>query len=274
MHKGIGGAETAIVYKAYLRWLQTQTENDAPDESGWLIRQKELHKRRAPGNTCLSALQSKEIGSVKNKINDSKGCGTVMRMAPVGIFYHGDRKRAFKKGVAFSALTHGHPSGYLSGGFLAALIADLLQEENLENSIDNAIKELVEWDDHQEVLEIIELALSLYHNSSDNTFAIKILETIGAGWVAEEALAMSLFCTLKFQNDFEKGVLAAVNHSGDSDSTGAITGNLLGLMLGTAGIPPDWQENLLYKDIVIEVANDLYLGFKDSERWWGKYPGF
>ncbi len=273
LHKGIGGAENAIVYKAYRRWLQTQGETDELDDSGWLIKQKELHKRRAPGNTCLSALQNKERGSVKNKINNSKGCGTVMRMAPVGIVYHRDRKLAFKKGVEYSAITHGHPSGYLSGGFFASVIADLLNEETLDNSIENAVKELVAWDDHQELLDVIELVLRLHNNSSGNTFSVKTLEVLGEGWVAEEALAISLFCALKFQNNFKKGVLAAVNHSGDSDSTGAITGNILGV-IQASNIPQEWIDNLWYHNLVIEVANDLYIGFKDNEGWWEKYPGF
>jgi ADP-ribosylglycohydrolase len=55
----------------------------------------------------------------------------------------------------------------------------------------------------------------------------EIVEQLGGGWVAEEALATALFCALKATN-FAEGVLLAVNHSGDSDSTGSLTGNLLG----------------------------------------------
>ena len=50
--------------------------------------------------------------------------------------------------------------------------------------------------------------------------------------MAEETLAIAIYCSLKYQNDFSKGIIAAVNHSGDSDSTGAVTGNILGALLG------------------------------------------
>lgn len=49
-----------------------------------------------------------------------------------------------------------------------------------------------------------------------------------SGWVAEEALVISLYCAIVCQDDFDKAIVLAVNHSGDSDSTGAITGNIQG----------------------------------------------
>jgi ADP-ribosyl-[dinitrogen reductase] hydrolase len=69
------------------------------------------------------------------------------------------------------------------------------------------------------------------------------LESLGAGRVAEEALAIAICCAL-VAKDFRDGVLLAVNHSGDSDSTGSLTGNLLGVQLGVGSIPPSWLERL------------------------------
>src|SRR5579883_1882250 len=56
----------AVVHRAYLRWLRTQDERPParPDpEDGWLLALPELHSRRAPGNTCLSALRSGRVGT-------------------------------------------------------------------------------------------------------------------------------------------------------------------------------------------------------------------
>src|SRR5690554_4176315 len=77
------------VANAYLRWLTTQGYSCRATDTqttGWLFRQQELHSQRAPGMTCLSALQdySGEPGIAPN---DSKGCGGVMRVAPVGLFW-------------------------------------------------------------------------------------------------------------------------------------------------------------------------------------------
>jgi len=81
---------------------------------------------------------------------------------------------------------------------------------------------------------------------------------IGAGWVAEEALGISLYSSLAAENDFKKGVLLSVNHSGDSDSTGSITGNILGAIYGVDIIPENWVANLELKELIAETANDLF----------------
>ena len=83
------------------------------------------------------------------------------------------------------------------------------------------------------------------------------IRELGEGWVAEEALAIAVFCSLRYSNDFEKGIIAAVNHDGDSDSTGAITGNILGAHLGISQIPGHFVENLELKDVILEIADDL-----------------
>ena len=65
----------------------------------------------------------------------------------------------------------------------------------------------------------------------------------------------------------------AVNHSGDSDSTGAIAGNLLGLMLGVAAIPERWLAGLELREEIEAVARDLETRFDDSPEWRQRYPG-
>jgi hypothetical protein len=82
---------SGVTAHAYLRWLQTQGERPTcdidfgTDEPGWLFQQRQLHSRRAPGNTCLSALRAMNSLGEQAR-NDSKGCGGVMRVAPVGLF--------------------------------------------------------------------------------------------------------------------------------------------------------------------------------------------
>src|SRR5690606_24902080 len=106
---------------------------------------------------------------------------------------------------------------------------------------------------------------------------------LGQGWVAEEALSISIYCAL-VARDFTEGVTLAVNHDGDSDSTGAIVGNLLGAMYGARAIPSNWLEPLELRDAITELAEDL-LAFPEwdigeyspnralNERVWRKYPG-
>ncbi|MDR0811635.1 MAG: ADP-ribosylglycohydrolase family protein [Paludibacter sp.] len=251
-------------YKAYLLWLRTQSESFRPDaDDGWLIQQKELFNCRAPGNSCLSALTSGKMGTMKEPVNDSKGCGGIMRMAPVGLVFAGDPKRAFRLGCELAAITHGHPSGYLSAGFFASLIALLVTGESLENAIAQSIRSLEGYPEHKETLSAVNKALKFAQTAECTP---ENIERLGGGWVGEEALAIALYCSLCFPNDFEKGVLASVNHSGDSDSTGSITGNIAGLMLSDKNIIPQrWIENLLYKEIVLQIAEDLHTGITVSD---------
>ncbi|HPG72451.1 MAG TPA: ADP-ribosylglycohydrolase family protein, partial [Syntrophales bacterium] len=97
---------------------------------------------------------------------------------------------------------------------------------------------------------------------------------MGGGWVGEEALAISLYCALSAEGDFDRGIRLAVNHTGDSDSTGSITGNILGALRGKAAIPACWIEELELKEVIEEMAGDLFVLFDNSDRWRRKYPEF
>ena len=61
-----------------------------------------------------------------------------------------------------------------------------------------------------------------------------------------------------FPDDFRGGVLAAVNHDGDSDSTAAIAGNILGVKLGRDGIPREWIAGLEQAALVERIAGELH----------------
>jgi ADP-ribosylglycohydrolase len=282
---------SGVTAHAYLRWLQTQGERPTcdidfgTDETGWLFQQRDLHSRRAPGNTCLAALRAmKSLGEPAR--NDSKGCGGVMRIAPVELFAWRLRQQdsphdAFCLGTELAALTHGHPTGALTGGVLAVLILALTDGASLPEALVVSKAILRSESGHEETLRAIELAETLAASGQPHEAAISQL---GQGWIAEEALAISIYCALVARN-FKHGVILAVNHDGDSDSTGSITGNLLGVMHGVRAIPAEWLEPLELREVITSLAEDLY-AFKDwdigeysenvemNQRIWQKYPGF
>ncbi|OBB71932.1 ADP-ribosylglycohydrolase family protein [Mycobacterium sp. 852014-52144_SCH5372336] len=288
--KGIT-TEVGVTAHAYLRWLLTQGERPIltidllnEEEKGWLFGHAELHHRRAPGNTCVSALRS--LGDLGDRArNDSKGCGGVMRVAPAGLFVaragstH-DLEAAFGLGTELCAITHGHPTGSLAGGAFGALILALVGESPLLDAL-TAVKSLLTTRPrHDEVLTALDSAERLATSGRPHHEAIA---DIGEGWTAEEALAIAIYCAL-VARDFRHGVLMAVNHGGDSDSTGAITGNLLGAMHGVEAIPAEWLRQVELGDVISELADDLF-AFRDwdiddyefdpeTERIWHKYPGF
>ena len=65
-------------------------------------------------------------------------------------------------------------------------------------------------------------------------------------------------------DDFEKAIIASVNHAGDTDSTGAITGNILGAAIGYEALPEFYKKDLELHDVIIHVADDLYEGCVSS----------
>ena len=261
LERGIGGAYLQFCYEAYLRWLHTQ--NDWHSEKalkkvnidGWLVNQEFLYKRRAPGQTCLTALRSKKMGTIAHPINDSKGCGGVMRVAPVGLIYANSAETAFKMGAEIAAITHSHPSGYLSSGYLASLIFLINRGITLNDAITICLELLAQYPNHEETRDAINDALTLHKQGEPDYIKVNKL---GQGWVGEEALAISLYCALSYSNDFEKAINLAINHDGDTDSTGSITGNILGLILGEDAIPQRWKTNLNNYNEIKQVALDLF----------------
>ena len=87
---------------------------------------------------------------------------------------------------------------------------------------------------------------------------IQAIHQLGEGWVGDEALAIAVYCALKYSGDIDRTLIAAVNHNGDSDSTGAIAGNIIGAQVGLSGIPAKYTEKLELRELIIEVADDLW----------------
>jgi ADP-ribosylglycohydrolase len=244
-----------LMQRALWRWFHTQVPTRTWDDpqllSGWLIGDPRLFHRRAPGNTCLEAL-----GSAKR--NTSKGCGAVMRMAPIGLAA-GDPAWAFEVASEAGQLTHHHPSGYLSGAYLAAVISGLVVGRDLDDAMREADALLAQAPGSEETITAIAHARAAAALGKPTETAI---EQLGGGWVGEEALAIALACTITADRSSPAGIAEALwraaAHKGDSDSTAAITGNLLGVMVGPAGLPPRWLAQLELRDMIERVATDLF----------------
>lgn len=265
MLRGIGNSPHTYVPFAYRDWLYTQDNRCKPAFiTSWLVSIPELHNRRAPGTTCMSSLSSGKIGSISDPLNNSCGCGGVMRAAPVGLFYgqYYDQlsdENLIRAGAETAAVTHGHPWGYIPAGMLSILIkkaaysSDKLHEivtSSLEET-GNVFGENKDWSGFE---RIIQKAIDLSQNDKNDFDNIR---NIGEGWVGHEALAIAIYAALRYEFNFSDGIIAAVNHDGDSDSTGSICGNILGAYLGMEGIDVKWQEKLELKDTILELATDL-----------------
>ncbi|MFF4159441.1 ADP-ribosylglycohydrolase family protein [Streptomyces sp. NPDC001678] len=271
--KGIGGAETAVVRHAYLRWLDTQNHPappppSGPDDlvrSGSLRLQPWLYARRAPGNACLSGLGRKYVpdpyaaptGRPGPVNSGSKGCGTVTRSAPFGLT-GAPAEDAFRLAAQCAQITHGHPTGYYAAGAFAAIVRHLLDGDSLEGAVPRVLGLLARHPGHQETTAALRRALDL---AADGAPGPEKLETLGGGRVAEEALAIAVYAALARPRSIEDALLLSVNHSGDSDSTGAVCGNLLGAQHGDSALPASWLALTEGRAVVAELADDLAYAF-------------
>ncbi|MCD8109955.1 MAG: ADP-ribosylglycohydrolase family protein [Clostridiales bacterium] len=297
--RGIGGTPSDYMMEFYQNWLLTQEmsytayqakeqqiqlkkEKDRffhgetmPSGRSWLMDVPQLFHTRAPGNTCMSALRMARNhegrAGMKPPFNDSKGCGGIMRVAPIGLHY-GKRpsiEELDREGAEIARITHGHSLGYMPAAVLTHILNRMVYTLPVKEGQDDtkSLKEIVteardtvaslfKGDQHlEELTNIINQALELSENRRDD---LTNIQAIGEGWTGEEALAIAIYCSLRHADSFSDGVIAAVNHSGDSDSTGAITGNILGAWLGYHQIEDKWKEDLELSDIILEMADDLY----------------
>lgn len=297
--RGIAGPLSSYVFKAYQEWRETQINPYSElqtMQTCWIYNNQELHSMRAPGSTCMSAIAtSNGKGSTFNPINDSKGCGGVMRVAPIGCFAacgHMRENSAMIEAAEISALTHGHPLGYIPAAYLSLLIYKIITNKFCEKAL--TLKELSletlekvkscygEKEHFDEFEQLVYRAVKL---SESNTKDILSIKELGEGWVAEEALAIGLYSALKYSENFMDCLICAVNHDGDSDSTGSIAGNIIGAYLGAESIDMSTCEKegtdlrkIEANDVIFEISQDLVDGCQMSEygkgydaKWMAKY---
>lgn len=287
--RGMGAPMATYIYEAYLDWLSTQRGVRPEEKISWLCNVPALYSLRAPGNTCLAALGSGQMGTIEKPINNRKGCGGVMRVAPVALFCKNtgekDRIKAIDKlGAAAAAITHGHPLGWLPSAALVHVISRLVYggctygqdlRDILRECEDTLLDLFGDGEDMQKLFRLNALAEKLAENHRPD---VENIEKLGGGWVAEETLAIALYCCLRYPNDFDKALIASVNHGGDSDSTGAVAGNIMGAICGYDSIGEKWKDRLELKDVILEIADDLTDGCRMSEfseyrdeKWEHKY---
>jgi len=236
---------------SYLDWLTTQDPSaDDSNQSSRLLKHAVLHAQRAPGKTCISAVSLGGGGTPEKPINNSKGCGGIMRTGVVGLMPDMSSARAFRIGARIAALTHGHPSGYLSAGMMAACIRGLLEDLPLHSALIQASKLARDWAGHEEAVGLLQTALDL----SVRPFNGVLPEELGQGWVGEQALAIAVYAACR-SHSFQEMLVIAANHGGDSDSTASLAGQLFGAQHGLESLPHAWIRRLDVFDAALDLVD-------------------
>ena len=293
--RGIGGRPEKYVDGAYLDWYYTQTGrkkeiliNDF--HYTWLRDLPEMAQHRAPGNTCLQACESMFRG--EHVHNNSKGCGGIMRVAPMALLDAGYASRdkntyslveLAEAGGEIAECTHKHPLAFLPASLLTILLYKVvpMAVKQVQEDIDRIVNETLDMLDliyidkyeseKQYLRELSEKAIRLAHSDISDADAIREL---GEGWVAEETWAIALYCAIRHINSVEDAIISSVNHNGDSDSTGSVCGNIMGAIYGYEHIKernifcPEGkllEDTLELSEIILALANDLSTGCIISE---------
>ena len=249
----------------YVEWMYTQVSPyPLAEPKAWISSLPELFASRAPGVTCMNACEAMANGA--KAVNNSKGCGGIMRMAPVGLIntcpsFSGVELQ--RLGAQLAELTHCHELGWMPAGVFAHIVSLLSRDEasSVREAATQALNTLPEAFPNAHYLGQLQELLRYTLRLADRDIPdLEAIHALGEGWVAEEALAIGLLCSLRHEDDFAGAITSAVNHGGDSDSTGAIAGNIVGAHLGLAGIPQRYLEHLELRDTISKIADDLFTG--------------
>jgi len=212
-----------------------------------------LGGHRAPGNTCLTGCRNLAAGVPWREagVAESKGCGSAMRAAPVGLVWLGDYERIREIGVAQSLATHGHPCA-LAGSVAVAALVSMALEGVAPGEMLGRVLDLTadRGDEFAAQMAVVPEVLDLPDAEA--------WTDLGGGWVAEEAVAGALWCFLRSPNDYRATVLRAASTDGDSDSLACIAGAISGAYNGLDAIPQDWRDRVERVGYLADVADRLF----------------
>lgn len=256
------------ICNAYLAWCGHQIgQNFRISYDSKLAKIDELNHRRAAGRTCLSSLVS--IHNGKEPVNASKGCGGIMRVAPIGIYgacHNWSLEKTANIAGKVAELTHLHSLSTYSSAALAVIVQLCITTDDITTEVFKSIvKQSLEiltavYGESATTMEDLRRIVAKALRLEDNLLLDwEIIENgLGGGWVAEETLAIAVFSVLRHINDFNACLICAVNHGGDSDSTGAVAGNIIGAILGYDAIPNYLKDNIQLKELILSMADKLF----------------
>ena len=222
----------------------------------------------SPEDDAFAVLASGDYGSVFEPINDSRGCGGVVRAAPVGLFAaHLPTHSIVMLAAESAAITHGHPLAYMSAAVLAELVrfglyTDGISVRNCAEMVMSAVKETFGRNEYWQSFEQrIARAMVLARNEdADEVNTAKL----GSGEFADEALALALYCVLRHESDDDaiaNTLNAAAPHGA---AVASLAGNILGAYHGLGAVPESLIASLELRDKLLEIGADLYTGCPDS----------
>lgn len=224
-----------VMGQEFVRWMHSPENN------------------RAPGNTCMAGTRRFEQGIAwqESGLAGSKGCGSAMRVAPIGYFYQHDLAKLKEIALASSIITHRHPAAQ-AASVAAAMMIKLALDAIPPSAWFQEILAVVSG--ISEEFDQIWLRIGHVEGWTNKPMALR---HIGEGWVGDEAVTMAYYCVRQFPDDYTAVVRLAANIEGDSDSVACIAGGISAARLGLSAIPLDWQTRCENHALLIHTAEQL-----------------
>lgn len=205
------------------------------------------------GNTVHSALRRFErTGEPYCGSTDpyTAGNGSIMRLAPVPLFFAQNPEEAIKMSAESSRTTHGAETAIDACRYLGGLIVGAVKGASREELLSSHYSPIPNyWDENPLVDEIDAIAAGSFKHRQPP-------EIRGTGYVVE-SLEAALWAFYHSQS-FEEGCLLAVNLGDDADTTGAVYGQIAGAFYGERGIPQSWRDKLAHYDLIEYFAEQLF----------------
>lgn len=205
------------------------------------------------GYTTRSALEAFErTGEPYSGPTDARsaGNGSIMRLAPVPLFYAANPREAIERCADSSRTTHGAATAVDGCRYLGALIVGAVNGASKEDLLSEQYCPIPGyWQAHPLVDEIDEVAAGSFKRHQPP-------EIKGSGYVVKslEAALWAFYNSISF----EEGCLKAVNLGDDADTTGAVYGQLAGAFYGESAIPERWRSRLTDRDLIESYAEQLF----------------
>lgn len=172
---------------------------------------------------------------------DSSGNGSLMRLAPIAIFYASNRDNAIKYAGESSRTTHGSAECIDSCRLFSNLILEAVTATSKE--------QIFERNEYQAYAPKVIALSNMAFLSKDYT------DLTGSGYVIE-SLESALWCFMN-SHSFEEAILLAANIGNDADTTAAICGQIAGAYYGFSGIPEKWSSAITMANEIKQWANEL-----------------
>ena len=255
----------------YMDWYRLQTEKQPRRaRCGWINAYPALSAKRAPSPTSMRVFSSDKFGSMDKPVNDSKGSGCLLRAAPIGLSYSDDPAYILDLAANTAALTHGNEVTWVASGVLALIISLIIHQElSIAEAVNETLKALDKSfpDSRKAVHELLSSIWSARPLATSASSDLDAIHALGEGWVSNEALAIGILCALRYENDIAGAMTFAANHGGNSSTTAAIAGMLVGARIGFSAIPDRFVDRLELVDVILELADDVTTDCPMSD--WG-----